>query len=208
MGFLDDSAGEEPTCQGRRHRTLGFDSFKEDTLEEEMATHSSILAWKIPWWEEPGRLQSNGLQRVRYDWVTKQTHIYTCLFKYKIIHIYVWERDIGTAFFSNRIKKSERILRHTRALVLFLLQGNFWVKFHLASNWSEAEKIRKISGCPSIPHILMEQITMGKSWEKVIINAEHVKGEIDKYTEEKMVRHFRTADQANWLIEREGWKLC
>ena len=81
--------------------------------------------------------------------------------------------------------------------------------FHLASNWSEAEKkIRKISRCPSIPHILMEQITMGKSWEKVIINAEHVKGEIDKYIEEKIVRHFRKADQANWLIEREGWKLC
>ena len=36
----------------------------EDPLEKEMATHSSILAWKIPWMEEPGRLQSMGLQRV------------------------------------------------------------------------------------------------------------------------------------------------
>ena len=36
----------------------------EDPLEKEMATHSSILAWKIPWTEEPGRLQSMGLQRV------------------------------------------------------------------------------------------------------------------------------------------------
>ena len=36
----------------------------EDPLEKEMATHSSILAWKIPWMEEPGRLQSIGLQRV------------------------------------------------------------------------------------------------------------------------------------------------
>ena len=35
----------------------------EDTLEEEMATHSSILAWKIPWMEEPGRLQSMGPQK-------------------------------------------------------------------------------------------------------------------------------------------------
>ena len=40
---------------------------QEDPLEEEMATHPSILAWKIPWMEEPGRLQSIGLQRVRYD---------------------------------------------------------------------------------------------------------------------------------------------
>ena len=40
---------------------------QEDTLEKEMATHSSILAWKIPWMEEPGRLQSMGLQRVGHD---------------------------------------------------------------------------------------------------------------------------------------------
>ena len=44
-------------------RSLGW----EDPLEKEMATHSSILAWKIPWMEEPGRLQSLGLQRVRHD---------------------------------------------------------------------------------------------------------------------------------------------
>ena len=37
------------------------------SLEKEMATHSSILAWRIPWTEEPGRLQSTGLQRVRRD---------------------------------------------------------------------------------------------------------------------------------------------
>ena len=40
---------------------------QEDLLEKEMATHSSILAWKIPWMEEPGRLQSMGLQRVFGD---------------------------------------------------------------------------------------------------------------------------------------------
>ena len=42
---------------------------QEDPLEKEMATHSSILACKIPWTEEPGRPQSMGLQRVRHDWV-------------------------------------------------------------------------------------------------------------------------------------------
>ena len=42
----------------------------EDPLEKAMATHSSIPAWKIPWMEEPGRLQSMGSQRVRQDWVT------------------------------------------------------------------------------------------------------------------------------------------
>ena len=39
----------------------------EDPLEKEMATHSSVLAWKIPWTEEPGRLQSMGSRRVRQD---------------------------------------------------------------------------------------------------------------------------------------------
>ena len=39
-----------------------------------MATHSSIFAWRIPWTEEPGGLQSIGSQRVRHDWVTKHTH--------------------------------------------------------------------------------------------------------------------------------------
>ena len=38
-----------------------------DRLEEDMATHSTIVAWQIPWTKEPGRLQSMGLQRVRYD---------------------------------------------------------------------------------------------------------------------------------------------
>ena len=41
---------------------------QEDPLEEGMATHSSILAWRIPWTEEPGRLQPIGLQRVRHNW--------------------------------------------------------------------------------------------------------------------------------------------
>ena len=43
---------------------------REDPLEKEMATHSSILAWRIPWTEEPCRLQCTGSQRVRHDWVT------------------------------------------------------------------------------------------------------------------------------------------
>ena len=43
---------------------------QEDPLQEGMATHSSTLAWKIPWMEEPGRLQSMGSKRVRHDWAT------------------------------------------------------------------------------------------------------------------------------------------
>ena len=55
-----------PTMQETRFQSLG----REDPLEKEMAPHSSILAWKIPWTEESGRLQSMGSQRVRHDWAT------------------------------------------------------------------------------------------------------------------------------------------
>ena len=43
----------------------------EDPLEKEKVTHSSILAWRIPWTEKPGRLQSTGSQRIRQDWLDK-----------------------------------------------------------------------------------------------------------------------------------------
>ena len=67
--FPSGASGEEPTCQGRRRRRCGFDSWvRKISLEEGMATHSSILAWRILWTEEPGRLQSMGLQRARHDW--------------------------------------------------------------------------------------------------------------------------------------------
>ena len=52
-----------PTMWETRVQSLGW----EDLLEKEMATHSSILAWKIPWTEKPGKLQSMGSQRVRDD---------------------------------------------------------------------------------------------------------------------------------------------
>ena len=52
-----------PTMRETWVQSLG----REDLLEKEMAIHSSILAWKIPWMEEPGRLQSMGLQRVGHD---------------------------------------------------------------------------------------------------------------------------------------------
>ena len=55
-----------PTMWETRVQSLG----REDLLEKHMATHSSILAWKIPWTEEPGRLQSMGSQRVGHDWAT------------------------------------------------------------------------------------------------------------------------------------------
>ena len=56
-----------PAMQETQVQSLGW----EDPLEEGKAAHSSILAWRIPGTEEPGRLQSMGLQRIRHDWASK-----------------------------------------------------------------------------------------------------------------------------------------
>ena len=56
------------SMQETQVRSLGW----EDLLTNEMATHSSILAWEIPWTEEPGGLQSMGSERVGHDLATKQ----------------------------------------------------------------------------------------------------------------------------------------
>ena len=58
--FPDGSDGEESACNAGDQGSIPG---REDLLEEDMATHSSILAWRIPWAEEPGGLQSTGLQR-------------------------------------------------------------------------------------------------------------------------------------------------
>ena len=58
------------TMWDTRVRSLG----QEDPLEKEMAIHSSTIAWKIPWTEEPGRLQFMGSQRVGLDCATSLTH--------------------------------------------------------------------------------------------------------------------------------------
>ena len=63
---LAQSVKNLPAVQETQVRSLG----QEDHLEKEMATHSSILAWKISWTEEPGGLQSMGSQKVEHDWVT------------------------------------------------------------------------------------------------------------------------------------------
>ena len=64
-----------PAMQEAWVRSLG----QEDPLEKEMATHSSTLASKIPWTEEPGRLQSMGSQRVWQDWVTSLSFFFFLL---------------------------------------------------------------------------------------------------------------------------------
>ena len=84
-GFPGGTSGKESICQCRRHKEAQVWSLVwEDPLEEGIATHSSILAWRIPWTEEPGGLQSKGSQRVKHNWSDSgRAHI---------LHMYVWSR--------------------------------------------------------------------------------------------------------------------
>ena len=81
-----------PTMQETQVGFLG----REDLLEKGMATHSSILAWRIPWTEELGRLQSIGLQRVRHNWVTTtHTQIWASLV---LLFLVPWGVKVGCLF--------------------------------------------------------------------------------------------------------------
>ena len=67
----------------------------EDPLEKEMTTHSSILAWRIPWTEKPGRLHPMGSQRVGHDWIT---NTFTLNFSLKLQHsikiiFIIWQKE-------------------------------------------------------------------------------------------------------------------
>ena len=70
------------------HLFYSFSEILNHLLEKAMATHSSILAWKIPWTEEPGRLQSMGSLRVGHDWVTSLS-----LFTF---HFHALEEEMAT----------------------------------------------------------------------------------------------------------------
>ena len=65
----------------------------EDPIEKEMAIHSSLLAWRIPWMEEPGGLQSTGSQRVGHDWVTSLHFFTSCTLRFMILDLHMRFND-------------------------------------------------------------------------------------------------------------------
>ena len=83
---------------------------REDPLEEEMATHSSILAWKIPWTEEPGGLQSVGLPRIRHDY-SNLACTHTCTLKHVFVpYSFLWLGNIPLCGYTGLEKKFVRVL--------------------------------------------------------------------------------------------------
>ena len=71
----DGSVGKESPCSAGDAGSWVQSMGQEDCMEKGTATPSSVPAWRIPWTEEPGGLQSMGSQRVRHNWTTEHTHI-------------------------------------------------------------------------------------------------------------------------------------
>ena len=104
---------------------------REDPLEKEMATHSNILAWRIPWMEESSRLQSMGLQRVRHNWVTSLSLswcacacvcVCVCVFSHSVVSDSLWAHAPQPA---NLLCLWNFPGKNTRVGCHFLLQGIF-----------------------------------------------------------------------------------
>ena len=110
---------------------------QEDPLEEEMATHSSILAGKIPWTEEPGGLQSTGSQRVGHNRVTEHTCMHACTGVSK------WLSSISTIsspfctqtlYYSescNSLNKDELLCCHSFFLINYLILIGGWLLYNI-----------------------------------------------------------------------------
>ena len=105
----------------------------EDPVEKEMATHSSVLAWRLPWTEEPGELQLRELHRVRHDWATKHnTH----------------PKDPS---FLHVIKVSKILMRYFTLFLVWSLR-NATCNRHLQRVWFPAGHIFQQ------PHVLMASV--------------------------------------------------
>ena len=100
-----------PTMQETWVQSLG----REDLLEKEMTTHSSTLAWKIPWTKEPGRLQSMGSQRVTHDWTTSLSLLDILL----ISHHHKKKGDYNNKIFWDT--ERERGRPHSQALLQYIV---------------------------------------------------------------------------------------
>ena len=68
IGIPGGSNGKEPVYQCTRHETQVWSLVQEDSLQEGIVIHCSILVWRIPWTEESSGVQSIGLQRIWHDW--------------------------------------------------------------------------------------------------------------------------------------------
>ena len=88
-GFPNGSVTKNPPAVQEMQERQVWSLGQQDPLEEEMATHSSILAWKIPWLEEPGGLLSMGLQKIGHDWAPELAWAHACVHACSYTHTHI-----------------------------------------------------------------------------------------------------------------------
>ena len=138
-----------PTMREARVQSLG----REDLWEKDMAIHSSILAWKIPWMEEPGRLQSMGPRRVGHDWATSLSF---SMETYKSQSCWWWELPIlSTQFFY----KPKTALSSVQSLSRVRLFVTPWIAAHQASlsitNFRSSLRFMSIESVMPSSHLIL-----------------------------------------------------
>ena len=135
---------------------------QEDSLEEGMATHYSTFAWRIPWSEEPGRLQSLVSLRVGHDW-SDLAHTHVCT--YVCIHIYIYinfqifelvlekaeEQEIKLPTSTGSLKKQENYRKTSTSALLITPKlltvwitincGKFWKRWEYSTTWPASWEI-------------------------------------------------------------------
>ena len=141
-----------PAMQETRVQSMG----QEDPLEKGMATHFSILAWRIPWTEEPGRLQSMGSQRVGHDWsdlvcACTHTHNMKCASNLEICFVFIPNCPEGS---------SKRTSMHLRVRQVCVLSR---VKCSLTPLNLDLRQSFMFSG-PQVPAVQMEMVSVSEYW--------------------------------------------
>ena len=142
----------------------------EDSLEMEIATHSSILAWRIPWTEEPGRLQSMGLQRVEHDLTMKTTTT-----KYVYIPMYI-NISMWTHTYTQRIGRMVLICVCSPQKSLMRL-----VCLHDGGSCSKIQHFRQphLIGLQTLSGLFIPHLHFLLSWKKYIYNIQWLPGSSD-----------------------------
>ena len=134
----------------------------EDPLEKEMATLSSILSWKIPWTEDPGRLQSMGSQRVRHDWATSLS--LSCVLSF--VSFPVCFKCQMTVEWSalNSLAASPVLLRGSVLMILSVGRCQLQMAGHCAPHLPGSRHLCKTSW------ITLHCMFISSSWAKCIVN--------------------------------------
>ena len=127
-----------PAMQVTRVQPLGW----EDLLEKRMATYSSVLAWRTPWTEEPGGLQSMGSQRVGHNWATNTT---------TNLNSHIWLRD---TIMDSTVKKTNQDLIF--CFIFTVVKKDLWLKVHCV-RFTTMIKIIYYLGCRILALYLREE---------------------------------------------------